>query len=323
MREANSNFKEGMTYFKTSCFKCRFSPDYTSAIPYFKLAADGYHGCKNYEKEIEAREKLIQCFKKENSSWEEGNEYEKMSKVQLNQLKSPSDAYKSIENAFHAYVNDSKYNHAIKALNKLSDNFMENENKNEAEKTLAFAFEGINKYYHVITVDKSDSHTYVYECIDKYIDLLFSENNYQKAAEVAKKSANLIEKDNSEEKAMISKYYAFKAIAELLDKKEDKYKNSIEKGIKAEEGQNGISNKVNKMINLIKENNKDNEKIITSLYKDISYKLPHSVSKMLYKYIEDNKISDDVINNKNDINNDNNNDKDKSTEFEKSLQDYL
>ena len=321
MREANNNYKEAMKYFKSSCFKCRFKPDYMSAIPYFKLAADGYHGCKNFEKEIETRKQLVKCFENERSNWEEANEYEKMSKVQLNQLKSPSDAYNSLEKAFHSYVNDNKYSYAIKALHKSSDNFIESGNKTEAEKVLAFAFEGINKYYHVITLDKSDSHEYIYDCIDKYIDLLFSENDYKKAAEVSKKTTKLIEKDNEKEKEMISKYYAIEAIAELLDKQEDKYNKSIEKGMKVKEGQNGICNKLYKLINLIKENNKDNEKMITSLYQDISYTLPHSVSKMLYKYIEDHKISDDNNYINNDTNNEN--DKDKSTEFEKSLQDYL
>ena len=65
-------------------------------------------------------------------------------------------------------------------------------------------------------------------------------------------------------------------------------KNTIEKGMKVEDNQNGISNKVNKLINTLKENNKDNEKNITSLYHDISSKVPHCVSKALYKYIEDN-----------------------------------
>ena len=321
MNQANKNYKEGSAYLKTSCLKCRFNPDYISAIPYLKLAADEYHGCKDYEKEIETREKLVKCFKGENSSWEEGNEYEKMSKVQLNQLKSPSDAYNSIENSFHAYINDNKYNYGIKALKKSSDNFIENENKKEAEKVLSFAFDAICKYYHVITLDKEESHSYVYECIDKYIDLLFGENNYKKAAEVSKKTTKLIEKDNENEKRMIGKYYTFEAISELLDKNEDKYKNTIEKGMKVENNQNGISNKVNKLINTLKENNKDNEKNITSLYHDISSKVPHCVSKALYKYIEDNKISD---NNNNDNNGNNNDkDKDKSTEFEKSLKDYL
>ncbi len=317
MKEADKNYKEGMNYLKTSVLKFRLKPDYTSAIPYLKLAADGYHGCKNFEKEIEARKQLVICFQNEKSGWEEGNEYEKISKVQLNQLKSPLDAYNSIEKSFYAYIKDNKYDDAIKALQKSSNNFIENDNKKDAENVLAFAFDGIDKYYHVITLDKSDSYEYVYDCIDKYIDLLFSENEYKTAAQVAKKSVKLIEKDNEEEKEMISKYYTFEAIAELLDKQEEKYNQSIENGMKVEEGQNGICNKVNKLIYLIKEN-KDNEKTIKSLYKDISRKLPHSVSKMLNKYIEENKTNS---NNNNDNNNEKN--KDKSTEFEENIEDYL
>ena len=54
---------------------------------------------------------------------------------------------------------------------------------------MAFAFDEIDKYYHVITLDKEENHHYLYECIDKYIDLLFSVEDYEKSADIAQKSA--------------------------------------------------------------------------------------------------------------------------------------
>lgn len=309
MREANNNYKEGSKYLKTSCFKCRFNPDYTSAIPYFKTAADGYHSCKEFKKEIETREKLVKCFKSEKSHWEEGNEYEKMSKVQLNQLNSPSDSYNSIENAFHSYINDDKYEDAIRALSKLSENFIDNGNKEEAEKTLSLAFEGINKYYNKITLNNSFSPSNAYNCIDMYIDLLYNDEKYKKGAEIAKKSAELIKDENKNENKIIAKYYTFQAIGELMEKKEDKYKKAIEKGINSENDSNGLSNKVNKLVNLVKENNKDNEKMISSLFYEINEKVPNSISKMLNKFIQENKINDE---NENNINNND----DKLTDYE-------
>ena len=308
MKEANENYNEGSNYLKTSCLKCRFEPDYSSAIPCFKIAADKFHSCSDFQKEIETREKLVKCFKSEKSFWEEGNEYEKMSKIQLNQLKSPSDSYNSIENAFNAYVNDNKYDYAIKSLLKSSENFMDNENKNEAEKALSLGFEGINKYYDVITLDKNEDYSYVNDCLEKYIDLLYKNGNYKKGADISKKSAELIEKENKNENKIIGKFYTYEAIGELLQKKEDKYKNAINKGMDFENNSNGLSNKVNKLIELVNEKNKDNEKTISSVFYDINNKIPNSLLKMLNKYIQENKIYDDEENN---INNN-----DKFTDYE-------
>ena len=313
MEKANKNYNKGSEYLKTSCLKCRFNPDYSSAIPYLKLAGDEFHNISDFRNEIETREKLVKCFKNENSFWEEGNEYEKISKVQLNQLKSASEAYNSIENAFHAYINDHKYDYAIRALTKSSENFIDNDNKEEAEKTLSLAFDGINKY-HVIILDKDEDISYVYECIDKYIDLLYNDEKYKKGSEIARKSAELIEKENKKEKNFIAKYYAFQAIGELLDKKEEKYKNTIKKGMNIENGIDDLNNKINKLVNLVKEKNKDNEKTISSLFYDINRNIPNSISKMLNKYIQENKNYDD-----NENINDNNSNNEKLTDFEEDL----
>ena len=45
-------YNKGINCLKTSCLKCRFNPDFTSAIPYLKTASDEFHACNNYEKEI-------------------------------------------------------------------------------------------------------------------------------------------------------------------------------------------------------------------------------------------------------------------------------
>ena len=54
-----------------------------------------------------------------------------------------------------------------------------------------------------------------------HIDILYNNQNYNKRIEVAKKSAELIEKEKKSEKENIGKYYAFQAIGELTEKKED------------------------------------------------------------------------------------------------------
>ena len=289
LEEAIKNYKKGSKYLKTSFIKCNFHPDFTSAIPYFKLAADEFHSCGQFEKEIETRTQLVKCFINEKSSWEEGNEYEKISKVQIDNLNSPSESYNSIESAYNAYINNHSYEDAFKALNKSYDHFIEKENKEEAEKVLDLAFNGIQNYYHVIILDKDEDYSYVYESIDKYTDFLSNGEKYDKYTGVCKKSAELIEKENSNEKKIIAKYYAYQALGELFCKKEDKYREIIEKGMKYESGDGDLCHKINKLIILAKQNNENEQKSITSLFYEISTKIPNSIYKNLNKYIQENK----------------------------------
>ena len=87
LEKANQNYLSGLELLQTSCLKCRFTPNYADAINYFKKAADVYHGCGKFEKEITTREKLVKCFKNEKSYWEEGNEYEKNIKSTIKSIK--------------------------------------------------------------------------------------------------------------------------------------------------------------------------------------------------------------------------------------------
>lgn len=288
VEKANSNYLEGLKLLQTSCLKCRCNPNYIDAIPYFKKAADVYHGCGKFEKEIITREKLVKCFQSEKSYWEEGNEYEKIAKVQLNQLKKIDDAQTSIINSFHAYASNRSYEDGIKALTKSSNDFIDSGNTEEAIKILQFAFEGIDKYYHILTLNKEESDHYIYECIDKYIDLLFGEEEYEKSAEISEKSAKLIKKDKKEDKRLICKYFGFQAISELLSKKEDKYQTTVEKGMEFEENGDDFCTKINRLVNVVKQNHKDNEKLIKSLFKEISRKIPSNLAKMMnIKFIKE------------------------------------
>ena len=289
IEKANENYLSGLELLQTSCIKCRCNPNYLDAIPYFKKAADVYHGCGKFEKEVATREKLVKCFRNERSFWEEGNEYEKISKIQLNQLKKIDDAQNSIINSFHAYASNRSYDDGIKALTKSSNDFIDSGNNEEAIKILEFAFEGIDKYYHILTLNKEESDHYIYECIDKYIDLLFGEEEYEKSAEISEKSAEMIKKDKKEEKRLICKYYGFQAISEFLNKKEDKYQNTVEKGMEFEENGDDFCSKINRLVNVVKQNNKDNEKLIKSLFSEISRKVPSNIGKMMnIKFIQEN-----------------------------------
>ena len=291
LEQAYQNYNRGNELLQTSCIKCRCSPDYTGAIPFFKKAADIFRGCGKFEHEIQSREKLIKCFRFENSFWEEGNEYEKICKVQLNQLKSTAEAYNSIINAYNAYSSNHTYEDGIKALTKSSSEFLDNGNKNEAEKILEFAYQEIDRYYHVLTLNEEESHLYIYECVEKYIDLLFNHEKFDKASFTAQKFAELIEKENKEEKRYISKYYGFQSIAELLLKNEKKFETAIQKGLQNAESDDDFCSKINRLVSVVNQNERENEKLIKNLYSELSKRCPTSIGKNLYnKYIQINVI---------------------------------
>ena len=304
--KALKEYKKGIDCLKTSCLKCRFSADYTSAIPYLKSSADEFHSCGNFEKELEARQSLITCFEKEESLWEEAKEYEKMSNVYLTKLKSPSEAFDSIEKAYNSFNKNHSYEDGIKSLMKASDNFIENEKEEEGEKCLEMAFNGIKKYYHVMTMNENDSQIYIYDCIDKYIDFLFGKEKYKKSEEIAKKTAELINKEKSNEIKLLDKYYGLQAISEILDKQDNKYKDTLEKGMNVNIEESGMCNRVNNLMNKLKAKNNNEDKSIMDNVYEISAKVPNNVYKKLYRYVQDNKISDDNINNE----------KDKITDFD-------
>ena len=298
-------YNKGINCLKTSCLKCRFNPDFTSAIPYLKTASDEFHACNNYEKEIESRHHLITCFQKEESFWEEGKEHEKISYIYLTKLKSYQEAYDSFECAYNAYIKNHSYEDGIKCLMKASDSFLEEEKEQEAEKCLDFAFEGIKKYYHVMTMNESDNSKYIYDCIDKYIDFNFGKEKYKKCISIAKKSVDLIKSEKKDEINLLDKYYGLQALGEILDKQDNKYNETIDKGMKYNNDSSGLCYKINYLLSKIKNGYKEEEnKTVMDTVYEISGIVPNNVYKKLYRYVEDKKISD------------NKNEKDKITDFD-------
>ena len=305
-------YNKGINCLKTSCLKCRFNPDFTSAIPYLKTASDEFHACNNYEKEIESRHHLITCFQKEESFWEEGKEHEKISYIYLTKLKSYQEAYDSFECAYNAYIKNHSYEDGIKCLMKASDSFLEEEKEQEAEKCLDFAFEGIKKYYHVMTMNESDNSKYIYDCIDKYIDFNFGKEKYKKCISIAKKSVDLIKSEKKDDINLLDKYYGLQALGEILDKQDNKYNETIDKGMKYNKDSSGLCYKINYLLSKIKNGYKEEEnKTVMDTVYEISGIVPNNVYKKLYRYVEDYKISD----------NKNENEKDKITDFDDDFSD--
>ena len=311
-KNSMKEYNKGINCLKTSCLKCRFNPDFTSAIPYLKTASDEFHECNNYEKEIESRHHLIICFQKEESFWEEGKEHEKICYIYLTKLKSYQEAYDSIECAYNAYIKNHSYEDGIKCLMKASDSFLEEEKEQEAEKCLDFAFEGIKKYYHVMTMNENDNSKYIYDCIDKYIDFNFGKGKYKKCISIAKKSVDLIKSEKKDDINLLDKYYGLQALGEILDKQDNKYNETIDKGMKYNNDPSGLCYKINYLLSKIKNGYKEEEnKTVMDTVYEISGIVPNNVYKKLYRYVEDYKISD----------NKNENEKDKITDFDDDFSD--
>ena len=216
--------------------------------------------------------------------------------MQLNQLKAVEAAHISIINSFNAYASNHSYDDGIKALSKSSNEFIDAGEREEAKKILDFAFEGIDKYYQIITLNKQDSHNYIYECIDKYIDLLFSKEEYKKSAEISQKASQLVEREQKDEKRLICKYYGFQAISELLNKKEENYNNSVKKGMNYEVDYEvddiKFCTKINKLVYVVRQKSEENEGLIKKLFGEISRKVPSSIAKMMnIKFIQEHRAT--------------------------------
>ena len=297
VEKANQDYQTGLDYLTTSCIKCRYTPNYLDAIPFFKKAAEVYRGCGQFEKEVQSREFLIRCFKAEKSYWEEGNEYQKMCQTQINQLKNIQEAKLSIINSFNAFAANRTYGDGIKAITKASGFFTDNGNKNEAEEILDFCFTNIEKYYHVLILNEDETHGYIYDCIDKYIDLLFDKEKFEKSAEIAERSAQIIKEENNEEKNVISKYHGFWALAELLNKNNKKYQEVIEKGMDYDNDSTSLCSRINRLINVINQKDKENEKLIKKLYSDVARIVPGAIAKVFnIKYVQVNIVKAQEIN---------------------------
>ncbi len=297
LERANQDYLHGLEYLQTSCIKCRFTPNYLDAIPFLKKAAEIYRGCGNFEREVETRELLVRCFKGEQSFWEEGNEYQKMCQAQINQLKKIPEAKNSIINSFNAFAANRTYGDGIKAITKASGFFIDNNNKNEAEEILEFGFTGVQKYYHVLVVNEEENHYYIYDLIDKYIDLLIDKEKFEKSAEISEKTAALVNEEKNDEKKTICKYYGFWALSELLNKNEKKYQEIIDKGMDFEKDGDKFCSQINKLINVINQKEKENEKLIKKLYAEIARNIPSCMAKVFnIKYVQAGIVKSKEIN---------------------------
>ena len=155
-----------------------------------------------------------------------------------------------------------------------------------------------------MTMNENESHKYIYDCIDKYIDFTFKKENYKKSISIAKKSIDLIKNEKSDEVILLDKYYGLRALGEMMDKQDNKYNETIDKGMKINNEQSGLCYKINFLLDKINNGYNEEDKSVMETVYEISGIVPNNVYKKLYRYVEDKKISD------------NKNEKDKITDFD-------
>ena len=70
-----------------------------------------------------------------------------------------------------------------------------------AEKCLEIGFEGIKKYYHVMTMNENDNQMHIYDFIDKYIDFNFKKSHIKKVLQftISSKTIDLVKNEKSDE----------------------------------------------------------------------------------------------------------------------------
>ena len=277
--------KKGEECLKTSC--CKSKPDYYEAIILFRDASELYHGEKKWRQEISCRYKLANCFKQTKSYWEEGKEYEKISKIRINQLNSSNDEVMiDINNAFQSFCAEKEYNSALKSVFNLSTEFMQKGNYVYAEKCSKIGFDNLNKFYHVIILNKNkESIDYLYDGIRQYIDILIYNEELNSAKKVIDNILELIKSEDSDNKEEISKFNIFKLGIFILEDDKvnfEKLSNTCE--------QNKDLKSINQLKNAIY--NCDDKEFKDAMI-DIDYIFPNSMIKrinQLFKNIKnDNK----------------------------------
>lgn len=200
-KEAAADRDKGIDSLKTCAllFKCK--PNYDEAIPYFKNAASGFKSIKNPKEEIFCRLQLVECFKKTDSLWEEGNEHERIAYIQFIDLKDHKNGYNSIINAHRAYYEKGDYQESSNCIFKLAILLRQDSNFNEyCEKLLKVSFDSLLKYSHVL-LSKGDEQTdFIYKTFKFFTATLVQNDKTRIAIESSDlliKSIKNFEKDKS------------------------------------------------------------------------------------------------------------------------------
>lgn len=181
--KADEDRDRGLENLKTCAILFKCSPNYEEAIPYLKSAANGYKSLRNLKEEMFCRLQLIECFRKTDSLWEEGNEYERVSQIQIFELKDNVSGQKNIINAHRAFYEKGDYQEANNCIYKTVVNLRQDSaNLDSSEKLLKVSFESLLKYSHVL-LSKDEQSDFIYKTFKLFIATLVQNNKTRNAIE--------------------------------------------------------------------------------------------------------------------------------------------
>lgn len=292
LNEANVNYKLAIGLLSTSCFKCKFTPCYIEAIPLLKTSADAYHILSKYEDELNVRRRLIEAFRYDKNYYDEGNEYEQLILLYLKCFNNINDAYIMVCNAYNAYVNGGCYERCVNMLVKRADDFMEMKYVDYSEKILKKVFHCVLMYFHSMCnkVNECNEHTYVYNGIIKYVEVLVYMERYEECVEVLQQVLKIVFNEEDEERNEVVNVYGMYLSCLLIVRKYDEFENEVDKVKEYTNRFNvddkGIIDCVWKIYIEIRNGSSVNEKRLYSFIKNYCELFPDNLSKRMKLFCE-------------------------------------
>jgi len=226
-KEADKNRKLGDAEIKTSCLTCKFKSNCHDAIAYYSLAADSYKGAHKFNDEIYCREKLIFCFQREKSLWEEANEHMKLALVYLTHLKKYDIVIKEVNNSYTCFFENGDYLDAFNAISSIGEKFIDINEMQNAEDCYRIGFDCFVRVFHVIATKKDLPTLSLYNSLYQYLNILTRNNKIKSAIESCHSAIKAIEKFE-EDKSKIVEIYALMLIFFLLNNDLIEFKKQID-----------------------------------------------------------------------------------------------
>lgn len=289
-KKAMENKDKGLDGIKTNCLLCKFKPNYDLAIPHFKEAAKCYNGLKNYKEEIFCRFKLVECFNKTKSLWEEAYESEKIAFTQVQEFNDYNEGLKTITNAHMAYYEKGEYQDAVICIDKMVQILRQNSRSDLCEKLLEINYNSYLKFGHVV-ICKNEACDYIYKSFNIYAGILLANDKTRiliERSDSLAKSVEAYEKDKSE----IFNLYLLKYLGRLINEDPD---NEIDICIKQCQEYavcRDDSNKLESALKLKEAIKNSNSKLFSDNLYEVTISMDNEINKKLKALFDKNNNGD-------------------------------
>lgn len=208
-------YKNGENKLKTSFFTFKFSPDYIGALDDFTSAGKGYRQIGNSAKAINAFKKAIECNRKMNDYYSEGNLYVSIAEIYFFDYKSPEEGISMLNKASYAFQVAGKLSFAVKSFITTAERYMEKKEYETAEKILKEAFKTCCSNTEDKLVGASFEQIY-----NKLLDVECGLNKWPEAIELSQEYINSQLKYPEKDLYRLSKTYMKLAILRIINKEE-------------------------------------------------------------------------------------------------------